>query len=141
MKKETVGRISNFLARHQIKRGSLATDEEIKSIEKSLGFTLNDQYIDFVKKFGGTYAGLGIHFINNNPEIGKSTVIEKTKWFRQSINNEKYSKCLVFSDDGAGNFIFLNENGNVMIYYHDSGDVDFLYESFEHMFDFINLDS
>ena len=135
IKRETMDKIAHFLAIHEIGTGTPASAETIKNIETQLSITLNSQYVDFVKMFGGTFAGIAIHFDENSDEIGKETVIQLTEWFRESVCDEKYHDCLVFSDDGAGNAIFLNSDGNVMIYYHDSGEVEKLYESFQSMFD------
>lgn len=103
--------------------GTPATDEEIQYAENELGIKFHDDYKCFIKNFGGAYAGIAIHAFRNSNMLGKETVIDLTKWARESFADDPRSslinKSYVISDDGSGNPIMICEDGKVIIAYHD----------------------
>ncbi|GAB0170625.1 SMI1/KNR4 family protein [Lysinibacillus sp. CTST325] len=134
MREELMKRIECFLENHPELKGIPVTLKEIAKAEEELQIKLDDDYKEFIKRFGGCYAGIAIHAFSNGPSMGNETIINLTNWCRESFEGDEFSpeinKSLIFSDDGSGNPIAINANGEVVIYYHDSGDKEVLSESF-----------
>jgi len=134
MKEELMKRIECFLEKHPELKGVPATPKEIAKAEEELQIKLDDDYKEFIKRFGGSYAGIAIHAFSNGSSMGNETIINLTNWCRESFKGDEFSpeinKSLIFSDDGSGNPIAINANGEVIIYYHDSGDKEVLSKSF-----------
>ncbi|NDV94593.1 SMI1/KNR4 family protein [Dysgonomonas sp. 521] len=126
MKKEIIKKLKDFFSSedNQILAGKPATDEQIRNAEELLGVKFSEDYIEFIKLFGGAYAGLDIHAFENGKALGKETVIELTGNMR--ISHPEVKDTYVISDDGAGNPIMINSKGEVEIFYHDSGEVETL---------------
>ncbi|MGM1050209.1 MAG: SMI1/KNR4 family protein [Bacillota bacterium] len=151
MNKELLNKIENFLNREENSSliGKPASIQEIKNAEKMLNVKFNDQYIEFIKLFGGAYGGLTISAFNNGDLIGKSTVVDLTLKFRRIFEEEIFDfdgiefegesvefllkNSYVISDDGSGNPILMNEHGGIFIFLHDSGEVELLYNSLEEL--------
>lgn len=116
--------------------GIPASDEEINRAENILNIKFNDQYIQFIKLFGGAFGGISIHAFNNGSLIGKATVIELTKKFRETYNDlDKaiLNSFYIVSDDGSGNPILMNTGGEIFIFLHDSYEIEYLYGSLEEL--------
>lgn len=115
-------------------KGIPATDKEIIEAEKELNVKFHDDYIDFIKLFGGSYAGIDIYAFNNNEMMSNDTVVDLTKSFRKDYENDYRSKIInksyVFSFDDMGNPIMINENEYIIIFYHDSDEYEILTKSF-----------
>ena len=107
--------------------GKPATDEQIKEAETKMGVKFSDDYIEFIKLFGGAYAGIDIRAFENAESIGKESVIDFTLALRES--HPKVQDTYVISDDGSGNPIMINQNGEVAIFYHDTGESEILSSS------------
>jgi len=107
-------------------KGAPATDEQIKSSENKLNYKFSQDYIDFIKEFGGAYLGVNIHAFNNHSMMSKDTVTETTQEFRKAYEGrstqELIAKSLVIAIDGTGNPILISSDGKVFIVYHDSED-------------------
>jgi len=135
MKDELMKRIERFLERHPELKGTPATTQQIEKAEEKLQIAFDDDYTEFITRFGGSYAGIGIHAFSNASAMGNETVFDLTSWCRKSFEGGEFSselnKSLVFSDDGSGNPIVINEKGIIIIYFHDSGEKEILSESFE----------
>lgn len=95
-----------------------------------------DKRDEFIKKFGGASAGLDIHAFHNSTLIGKETVIELTQGFRKllELHEQPMNKLYAISDDGSGNPILMDQQGHIFIYYHDSSEMEILYESLDRLF-------
>ncbi|MDR2906188.1 MAG: SMI1/KNR4 family protein [Helicobacteraceae bacterium] len=123
LKEKLVKRLEKFLAENEM-LGTAATAEQIAEAEKILNVKFPTAYVDFITRFGGTYAGVAIHAFENASEIGNETVIELTQNMRQAFGNgdkrqKEAQQSIAFSDDGSGNPILLNSKGEVVIFYHD----------------------
>lgn len=134
MNVELVKKIDSFLNKHDGLRGQPATDTEIKEAENILNIKFNDEYIEFIKLFGGSFCGIDIYAFKNGSLIGKETVTDTTLSFRK--NNPFYQKdegilknYYVLSYDGGEGLFLMNVKGEIMLYYLDSGSMDFLYHS------------
>ena len=44
------------------------------------------------------------------------------------------NKLYAISDDGSGNPILMDQQGHIFIYYHDSSEMEILYESLDRLF-------
>lgn len=113
--------------------GIPATQFEIEAAEKELNITFHEDYIIFIKKFGGSYAGIPIYAFKNNEMLSEDTVIDLTKNFRADYEGDNRSeiinKSYVFSFDGSGNPIMINQKGEVIIFYHDNDQYKILADS------------
>lgn len=107
--------------------GKPASDEDIAKAEKELGVTFSADYVEFIKHFGGAFIGVDIRAFSNAESIGNETVVDYTNGLRAS--HPEINDTYVISNDGGGNPIMINREGQVEIYYHDSGEREMLAES------------
>ncbi|BDW59150.1 SMI1/KNR4 family protein [Escherichia coli] len=116
--------------------GIPASDEDITHAENILNIKFNDQYIQFIKLFGGAFGGISIHAFNNGSLIGNATVIDLTKKFRETysdLDKDILNSFYAVSDDGSGNPILMNTDGEIFIFLHDSYEIEYLYSSLEEL--------
>lgn len=116
--------------------GIPASDEDITHAENILNIKFNDQYIQFIKLFGGAFGGISIHAFNNGSLIGNATVIDLTKKFRETysdLDKDILNSFYAVSDDGSGNPILMNTDGEIFIFLHDSHEIEYLYSSLEEL--------
>lgn len=115
--------------------GLPASQEEIAHAEQELNVSFHEDYVQFLRTFGGAYAGLAIHGFSNGSSLGNETVVDLTKMFREQFNEHPFAEILdtsyVISIDGSGDPIFINPSGYVYIGYHDTGEIRLLANSFE----------
>ncbi len=133
---ETMNLLIKYFQDYPELKGIPASSEEIKHAENILGIKFHDDYIEFIKKFGGASVGLDIHAFNNSTLIGKETVIELTQGFQKllELHEQPMNKLYAISDDGSGNPILMDQQGHIFIYYHDSSEMEMLYESLDSLF-------
>ncbi|ENX55375.1 hypothetical protein F902_03445 [Acinetobacter higginsii] len=126
-------RLSKFYKDNQEMKGVPLTLDDINNVENILKIKLPEDYKLFVSTYGGSYAGLAIYGLKNAEMMGDETVIELTNRARKLLDDLKVDnyilKSVVVSDDGAGNPIFINVNGEVYIYYVDNGEYNKLGDS------------
>ena len=79
---------------------------------------------------------MDIHAFHNSTLIGKETVIELTQGFQKLLElyEQPMNKLYAISDDGSGNPILMDQQGHIFIYYHDSSEMETLYESLDSLF-------
>ena len=132
---ETMNLLIKYFQDYPELKGIPASSEEIKYAENILRIKFHDDYIEFIKKFGGASAGLDIHAFHNSTLIGKETVIELTQGFRKllELHEQPMNKLYAISDDGSGNPILMDQQGHIFIYYHDSSEMEILYESLDRL--------
>lgn len=114
--------------------GIPATDEEIANAEEKLNIKFNEQYIEFIKLFGGAFGGIAIHAFINGSLVGKATVVDLTQKFRETykdLDESVLNAFYVISDDGSGNPILMNSDGEIYIFTHDTYGMECLYSSLE----------
>ncbi|KQV97206.1 SMI1/KNR4 family protein [Rhizobacter sp. Root1221] len=130
-------RLAHFLAKHETLRGKPALEEEINAAEEKLNVKFHGNYKAFIKRFGGAYAGMPIHAFSNGTSIGKETVVELTLDFRASYAGDEraveLNSSYVISMTGAGDPIFINPAGEVVVAYHDSDEREVLAPSLEEL--------
>ena len=84
LKPDLVKRLEIFLAENEM-LGEPATAEQIAEAEKIMNVKFLEDYVDFITRFGGTYAGIDIHAFENHSFIGKESVVELTTSMRESF--------------------------------------------------------
>lgn len=129
---ELKNKIEFFLQTHMDLMGSPATEQQIELAEETLSTRFNEQYVEFIKLFGGSYAGIGLHAFQNGALIGKATVTELTTRFRERYKTQHYSQlndAYVISDDGSGNPVIMNPAGEIFLYLHEEDELELLYPS------------
>ncbi|MGM1047684.1 MAG: SMI1/KNR4 family protein [Bacillota bacterium] len=139
MKDALMERLKIFL--HQENNRTLvgipSSQEEIVKAEQRLNVNFHEDYIHFIKTFGGAYAGLAIHAFSNGSSLGNESVIDLTLGFREQFKGLPFAEVLrtsyVISMDGSGDPIIINQAGKVFICYHDTGEIKLLADSFEKM--------
>jgi hypothetical protein len=130
-------RLQKFLLRQDRASplGSPATQEEIANAEQRLNVRFHEDYVRFIRMFGGVYAGLSVHAFSNASSIGNETIIDLTLDFREQCTELPFGDVLrtsyVISIDGSGDPIIIDQTGKVFICYHDTGEVELLADSFE----------
>ncbi|MFD3259005.1 SMI1/KNR4 family protein [Paenibacillus lentus] len=127
MKDALMERLKIFLHREDNRTlvGIPASEEEIAKAQQRLNVSFHEDYIHFIKTFGGAYAGLAIHAFSNGSSLGNETVIDLTLGFRDQFKEPPFAEVLrtsyVISMDGSGDPIIINQAGKVFICYHDTG--------------------
>ena len=117
LKVKLIKRLEEFLSENEM-LGDPATPEQISEAERELGIRLPKDYVDFITRFGGTYAGIDIYAFGEHENI-----VELTRQMRETYEDddrcEEAMKSIVIADDGLGNPILINAKGEVVIFYHD----------------------
>ena len=135
MKEELINRITNFINPNESINlaGLPASEDEIKEAEKLLKIKFHDDYITFVKKFGGAYAGIPIYAFSNNEMLSSDSIIDLTNTYREDYSNDYRSRIInesyFISFDGSGNPIMIDKDGKVIIFYHDNDEYKILTNS------------
>lgn len=137
MKESLVERLKLMLLREDNLAlvGHPASQEEIVHAEQQLNVSFHKDYVQFLRMFGGAYAGIPVHGFSNGSSLGNETVIDLTRMFREQFKEHPFAEILdisyVISIDGTGDPIFINPSGHVYIGYHDTGEIRLLADSFE----------
>lgn len=131
-------RIGSFLNNSEFEGlvGKPATTEEILNAERVLNVKFNEEYIRFIKLFGGACVGIEIYVFNNEDSLRKNSVIESTQRFRkggEDVIPQELKDAYVISDDGSGNPILMNTEGKIFIFLHDSWEVELVSNSLQEM--------
>lgn len=105
-------------------RADTSTEDEIEQAEKELGLSFNIEYKKFLKLYGG--AGIGsqwVYGLKRQQSMGEVlwSVIENTKFFKETQKWPNIENWYVVSDDGSGNPIGIDPEGRVWLSDHDSG--------------------
>lgn len=134
MSPETVDRLrSEFDSFPNMVAESRPNEEEIEQAAAELGVPFTDDYVEFVREFGGAMVGAyPIFGLRPVSVMGKRrwSVVEITKLYRQrSVPGA--DDWVVFSEDHAGNPVGFDTNGAVWTHDHDFGGITQLSDSFE----------
>jgi hypothetical protein len=133
MKRNTIDSLKRGFDRHPI-LSSGAPDTQLWDSELArLDLTPADDYIEFIRLFGGSIVGsYTIVGVGASPAMGaeESSVVELTRTFRADgwPGTEQW---IVFSNDLAGNPIGMDRHGVIWTWDHDSGQTMQLADSFE----------
>ncbi|MFB6365844.1 SMI1/KNR4 family protein [Paenibacillus elgii] len=137
MKDALMERLKIFLHREDNSTlvGIPASQEEIAKAQQQLNVNFHEDYVHFIRTFGGAYAGLVVYAFSNGSSLGNETVVDLTLGFREQFKELPFTEVLrtsyVISIDGSGDPIIINQEGKVLICYHDTGEIELLADSFE----------
>ena len=124
MKSALLNRLNEFYKIKPEMKGIPLTVNDINYVQTILKIKLSDDYKLFISTYGGSYAGLAIYGLKNAEMLGEENVINLTNRGRKLLDDLKVDnyilESIVVSDDGAGNPIFINEKGEIYIYYIDN---------------------
>ncbi len=112
---------------------STPTDDEIRQASEELGIPFSDDYVEFLRKYGGGMVGAyPIFGLRPVSVMGKErwSVVHVTNLYRQR-DVPGTDRWVVMSEDHAGNPVGFDANGFVWTHDHDFGGVTQLAHSFE----------
>ena len=138
MPPDLIARVEALHADHPSLRGLPATDAQIAEAQQTLGVVFDPQYVAFIKRFGGSFAGVDVRAFANGSLVGRETVTELTLRFRDFYGEglqDELRDAVVLSDDGAGNPVLVTAQGEVLLYLHEEGEVECLFPSLYDMMD------
>ncbi|WP_303848889.1 SMI1/KNR4 family protein [Apibacter mensalis] len=139
MNRELYNRINIFFSKeeNQIFRGNPVSDEEIDKAQKELHVKFVQDYIDFLKNFGGSYVGVPIYGFNNSQMLSSQTVVDITNEFRENYKQDNrcpiIQESYVISITGSGDPVMVIPSGEILIYYHDSDSQEIYSQSFSEL--------
>lgn len=117
--------------------GIPTSQDEIVKAQQQLEVNFHEDYVNFIRMFGGAYAGLAVYAFSNGSSLGNETVVDLTLGFREQFKELPFAEVLrtsyVISMDGSGDPIIINQTGKVFICYHDTGEMKLLADSFEEL--------
>lgn len=135
MSPETVARLrSEFDSFPNMVAESQPTSEEIDQAASELRVPFTDDYVEFLRVFGGAMVGAyPIFGLRPVSVMGKRrwSVVAMTKLYRQH-SVPGVDDWIVFSEDHAGNPVGFDAKGTVWTHDHDFGGITQLSDSFEH---------
>jgi hypothetical protein len=94
---------------------------ELHSRLRTIDLVPDDDYAEFVGRWGGCFVGVPVHAWDNAPLLGRESCIELTTWARDA--HGPLIDGVVFADDGSGNPIWIGSDRAVRLVDHDNGDV------------------
>ena len=117
--------------------GQPVENKAIESAEKQLNVKFDNDYKEFITRFGGSYIGLPIYAFNNCKMLSDKTVIDLTLDFRNTylVDNRfpLIHKSYVISMSGNGDPVIISPHGKVEMYYHDNNKKEVLSNSFQEL--------
>lgn len=113
---ELVARIERTLDLYG--RGRPIPATELRARLDALGVVADEDFAEFVGRWGGCFVGVSVHAWDNADLIGRETCIELTTWARDAYG--ALIDGVVFADDGSGNPIWIAADGSVCLVDHDN---------------------
>lgn len=101
-------------------RGNAVSNNQIGDAERVLGVQFDDNYVEFLKRYRGSFVGTPIYGYNNSSMLENIDVVELTKRFREDGWPSSESSYVI-SIDMSGNPIMIGSDGVVFTYDHDAG--------------------
>jgi hypothetical protein len=104
--------------------GGSCAIEEINKAQNQLNLTFQNDYIQFLNKYGG--GGVGSHYIYGLRKISLMddecwSVIQNTNFYKHDQKWPDIDDWYIISDDGRGNPIGCKPDGSVWLSDHDAG--------------------
>ena len=106
---------------------------ELRDRLRDLDLVPDDDYAEFVGRWGGCFVGVSVHAWDHASLLGRETCLQLTAWARDSFG--PVIDGLVFADDGAGNPLWIGADGVVRLADHDNGRVVELAADFRSLLD------
>lgn len=113
--------LDRLFSQHPVlKAETTPTLAEILAAEKTLCVTFDKSYIEFLQRYGaGIVGAVPIFGLRPVHALGvRWSVIEVTNEYRAQFNKNVHG-LYVISEDGSGNPIWMEENGDIIMYDHD----------------------
>lgn len=132
MRQETWEKLDEMFRKHPVMKAEPVSFEEINESEARLGTPLQEDYRQFVHRYGGAIVGpFPIFGLRRAKPMGKEeSLLDMTTHFRQQkwpgVDN-----WVVVSIDHSGNPIGLDAEGRIWISDHDAGSVQMIAPNFE----------
>lgn len=133
MRDETWQALDDLFSRTPILKADAVESDEIAEAEREVGVVLNEDYKEFVRRYGGAIVGpFRVFGLRKAVPMGKNeaSFVEVTKSFRRQ-RWPAVEKWAVISMDHGGNPVGLDAAGKVWISDHDAGAVQVIATSFE----------
>lgn len=134
MKADTIQKLDELFDNSPIMRAAdVPTVQEVDAASKDLGVSFEDDYREFILRYGGATVGPYPIFGLRKWELvdrDRWSVLDMTKEIRRA-GIEKIVSWLVISEDHAGKPVGLDNDGRVWTYDHDFGGVSELATDFE----------
>ncbi|MFI1194907.1 SMI1/KNR4 family protein [Micromonospora sp. NPDC020750] len=92
---------------------------ELRGRLEALDLVPDEDYEEFVGRWGGCFVGVSVHVWDNASILGRESCIELTAWARDA--HGALIDGVVIADDGSGNPIWIASNGAVCLVDHDNG--------------------
>lgn len=109
-------------------------EDEARTVFADTGIVPDADYLEFIGRWGGCFAGIAVHAWDQSPLLGTTTCLELTASAREAYGD--LIDGVVFADDGAGNPIWVSPGGPVRLVDHDrAGAVTVLAGSFRALLD------
>jgi hypothetical protein len=99
-------------------------EEEITDAEKAIGLPFSPSYKNFLRKYGAaTVKGDLINGLRYQADMDRYnwSVIDRTKFYKQTQKWPEIDDWYIISDDGRGNPIGCKPDGSVWLSDHDAG--------------------
>jgi hypothetical protein len=133
MKAETWKLLDELFAETPILRAEHVDQDEIEMAENDLGVRLDNDYKEFIARYGGAIVGpYRVFGLRRAAPMSKpeSSFVAITRNFRRQVW-PGVSDWVVFSSDHAGNPVGLSVTGEVWVSDHDSRAIQLIAPSFE----------
>jgi hypothetical protein len=114
---DLVGRIERALETYGAGRPIPAG--ELRDRLRALALVPDEDYEEFVGRWGGCFVGVPVHAWDNAAVLGRETCIELTTWAREAYGH--LIDGVVIADDGSGNPIWIAADRTVRLVDHDRG--------------------
>ena len=133
MKQETIRKLDEDFQKHPVTVSGPVAMSEVSALEQQAGFSLPQDYKEFVARYGGGIVGpYSVYGLRGADAMGddEASALEVTRKFRNQ-GWRGTETWLVISTDHAGNPVGLDKDGKVWISDHDAGVVEIIANSFE----------
>lgn len=99
--------------------GQPIPSRELRDRLAAVGVVPDEDYEEFVGRWGGCFVGVPVHAWSNASILGRESCIELTAGAREAYGS--LIDGVVIADDGSGNPIWIAADGTVRLFDHDNG--------------------
>lgn len=124
MKLETLNKLVDFFGQWRFMQGGSVTSDDLRAAAQALGVQFSPDYCQFVERFGGAIVGpYPIYGLKRAEPMDAKlwSVVQVTNHFR-SQQWPGLGSAYVISMDHAGNPIWIDSEGVLRSFDHDSGE-------------------
>ncbi|MGF6147827.1 SMI1 / KNR4 family [Kingella potus] len=129
MDKVLLENLNIFFKDNPILVGKPSSNQEIQGIKDKLNISINKEFEEFTRIFGGCLINNHkIYGFHNCEFLGCDTIIDINNHFKDFLVN--YYNAMILGVDDWGNPIFINKDGQIIIFDHDNIEESVLAENF-----------